>query len=293
VVATPGWDALADDKLIQILQSDDLTIDENDLFQSTLRWALSECRRRGLETTADNRNLCLKNVLKHIRFPIMSIDQIATLVTGSGVLNNQQLLSLYTHKGLGDEKSASGKAKSKIPKTEFNATERVGSKDKWSLDSVLKTASLVLSNGNLTARTTGSSYSYILGSAVFSKGQHAWRVTRDTGNTNWIFLGVSRKLPHTDTSYTQHTVWGFTSGGQIYTAGTASSQTTNFSTGPLEVLLDCNEGTLQVANLSTSNRVTMTGLPKNSQLVPHFNLQGTQGMSVSSIPAKDFARGIP
>jgi len=77
--------------LTEILKSDELTIDENELFQATLRWALSECKRRGLETTADNRNLCLKTVLQHIRFPIMSLDQIATLVTGSGVLTNQQL----------------------------------------------------------------------------------------------------------------------------------------------------------------------------------------------------------
>jgi len=175
--------------------------------------------------------------------------------------------------------------------TEFNTTERAGSKDKWSLDGSMKSSTITLSNGNLTARATGSSYAYCLGSAVFSKGQHAWRVTRDSNNTAWIFLGVSRKMPHPDTSYTQHTVWGFTSGGQSYTSGTSGSQTTNFSTGPLEVLLDCDDGTLTVVNISSNSRVILTGVPKGSQLVPHFCLNGTQSISVTSIAVKDFARG--
>jgi len=176
--------------------------------------------------------------------------------------------------------------------TEFNSTQRVGSKDKWSLDGSLKTGTVILSNGNLTARSTGTSYSYVLGSAVFSKGLHAWRITRDSASSSWIFVGVSRKLPHSDTSYTQHTVWGFTSGGQSYSSGTSTSQTTNFGTGPLEVLLDCNEGTLTVVNLSSNSRVILLGVPRNSQLVPHICLQGAQQISVSSIAAKDFARGM-
>jgi len=262
---------------------------KNDLFQASLRWALSECRRRGLETTADNRNICLKSILKHIRFPIMTLDQIATLVTGSGVLSNQQLLTLYKYKGTGTDKEKKSPKKKVV--TEFNSTERAGSKDKWSLDGSLKSTTITLSNGNLTARGTGSSYAYCIGSAVFSKGQHAWRVTRDSNNTAWLFLGVSRKIQHPDTSYTQHTVWGFTSGGQSYTAGTATSQTTNFANGPLEVLLDCEDGTLTVVNVSSNSRVILTGVPRNSQLVPHFCLNGAQQISVSSIAVKDFARG--
>jgi len=283
VVSTPGWDGLSEEKLIAILQSDELTIDENDLFQACLRWALSECKRRKLDTTTEHRNLVLKNVLPHIRFPTMSMDQIATVVTGSGVLNNAQLLSLYTFKGQGDGKK----------RTEFNTTERAGSKDKWTLDSVQKSAAILLSNGNLTARNTGTGYAYCLSTVTFTKGQHAWRITRDTTNTGWIFLGVSRKLPHNDTSYTQHTVWGLTSANQQYLAGTAAAMTTNFSTGPLEVMLDCDEGALTIANFATNQRYHLSGIPKLSALTPHFCIQGNQQISVQSIPAREFARGLP
>jgi len=157
----------------------------------------------------------------------------------------------------------------------------------------LKSATITLSNGNLTARSTASSYAYCLGTTTFSKGQHAWRVTRDSNNNAWIFLGVSRKIGHSDTSYTQHTVWGLTSGSQQYIAGTASTVTTNFTTGPLEVLLDMDQGFLTVANLSTNTRVTLTGLPRNSLLTPHFCLNGAQQISILSIPPKEFAKGLP
>jgi len=283
VVSSPGWDALSEEKLIAILQSDDLTIDETDLFQACLRWALSECKRRKLDTTTEHRNLVLKNVLPHIRFPTMSMDQIATVVTGSGVLNNAQLLSLYTYKGQGAGKK----------RTEFNTTERAGSKDKWTLDSVQKSTSIVLTNGNLTARNTSSGYAYCLATVTFTKGQHAWRITRDTSNTNWLFLGVSRKLPHNDSSFSQHTAWGITSANQQFLAGTAATMTTNFSTGPLEVLLDCDEGTLSIANFSSNQRYLLAGLPKSSALTPHVCMQGTQQISVQSIPAREFARGLP
>eukprot|EP00456_Euglypha_rotunda_P015131 TRINITY_DN14834_c0_g1_i12.p1 TRINITY_DN14834_c0_g1~~TRINITY_DN14834_c0_g1_i12.p1 ORF type:complete len:216 (+),score=25.00 TRINITY_DN14834_c0_g1_i12:306-953(+) len=214
----------------------------------------------------------------------MTMDQLATAVTGSGVLTNSQLLSLYTYVGQADGKKG---------KIDFSTTARAGSKDKWTLDSVSKSTSIVLTNGNLTARNTGGGYSYCQGTVSFTKGQHAWRVTRDTANTAWLFLGVSRKLPHNDQSYTQHTVWGLTSASQQYLAGSLTSLTTSFQTGPLECLLDCDEGTLVVANYATNQRYTCIGLPKSSALTPHFCLQTVQQISVNSIPVREFARGFP
>jgi hypothetical protein len=281
VIGTPGWDDLPQDKLITILRSDGLTIEEQDLFKACLRWALSECKRQNVEPTIENRNRVMKPIIPHIRFGNMTMEDVATIVHASGVLDTPQILPLFTY--LGSEKK-------ETVKIDFNTKKRAGAKDKWSIDPVLISPTVQLTNKNMTARNTGPSHSYCQGTLEFTSGKHAWRVNRDTAPSAWLMLGVSRKQAHQNQSYSQSTVWGMSSANQQYIAGSASHFACNLTAGPIDVMLDCDAGTLTVVNLANGQNHLLTGIPRNSPLVPHFGPHSNQQLTIRVISQRDFGK---
>jgi len=282
VVSSPSFDTLSKDRIMSILKSNKLAIDEIDLFQGVLRWAVSECKRQNLENKPENKKAILKDIIPLIRFPTMNMEDIATSVSPSGLLEASQLLEIFTYLGQPDNKK---------PKTQFPTQSRAGSVDKWTIDPTLKTSTNILSNNNLTCRSTGGSHSYCLGSQVWTKGKHAWRITRDSGGTQWFLVGVSRKEVHQDNSYNQATVWALSSANQRYMGGVSTTMTSNFNNGPLDVLLDCDERKCTIVNLSSpSTPYELTGIPKNTPLCPHFGPHSTQQFTVAPIKVRSFGQ---
>jgi len=142
----------------------------------------------------------------------------------------------------------------------------------------------------MQVRNTGSNHSYVVGTITWTKGQHAWRVTRDQGQTQWLLLGVSRKEVHQDASYNQANVYGLSSANQRYMNSVSSQMTSNFATGPLDVLLDCDKGECTIINLATGQKHELTGIPKNTPLCPHFGPHAVQQITVSPIRVREFGK---
>jgi len=147
-----------------------------------------------------------------------------------------------------------------------------------------------LSNKNFTVRNTSTNHSYCLGTVSWTKGQHAWRVTRDQGPTQWLLLGVSRKEAHQDASYNQAYVYALSSANQRYMNGVSSTLTSNFATGPVDVLLDCEKGEVTILNLQNNQRHELTGLPKNTAFCPHFGPHSNQQITITPIRAREFGK---
>jgi len=304
VVNTPGWDDLPEDHLLSVLRSDLLTIDEIDLFKACLRWAVSECKRRGLEATEENRNRCIQPLIPHLRFTLMNLDDLSSVITASGILSNADLLSIYKYAGLEQYNKIKSSSKKSVgvvvgavlerpdykPLVKFSTIKRTGPKDKWTLDLTMLSPTVTLSNKNLTARSTGSSHGYTQGTLEFTKGQHYWRVNRDTAQNSWLMIGVSRKQIHNNTSYSQATVWGLASTNQQYLASAVSPMVSNFTTGPLDVMLDCEAGTLTIINLANGQKHMVSNIPKSSPLVPHFCLHANQQVTIRIITPREFGK---
>jgi len=281
VIASPGFDNLTKDRVQTILKSSKLAVDEVDVFSGVLRWATAECKRQDLKDSTENKRTVLKEILPQVRFPVMTMEDIATFVSPSQILDAGQLLEIFTYLGQPDGKK---------PKTTFQTTTRAGASDKWTLDTSLKSSTVTLSEKNLSARNSGSSHAYCLGTQTWTKGQHAWRVNRVSGATEWLLLGVSKKESHQDASYNATTFWGLSSANQKYMASAATTLTTNFSTGPLDCLLDCDQGTLTVVNVSSSTRMEVTGIPKNTPLCAHFGPHSTQQITIQPLRAREFGK---
>jgi len=220
-------------------------------------------------------------VLPHIRFPAMNMEDVATFVAPSQMLNPGQLLEIFTFLGQPDGKK---------PKTSFPSTARAGGSDKWVLDEKLKSGPVTLSNKNTTARNTGTNHSYVLGTASWTKGVHCWRVTRDSGQTQWLLLGVSRKENHADNSSTAAGFYGVSGSSQRYFGGAQTALVSNFSTGPLDVQFDADRSILTILNLSNQQRHEVANIPKGTPLCAHFGPHSNQQITVVPIRVKDFGK---
>jgi hypothetical protein len=263
------------------LKSDKLCIDEIDLFKGVLRWAVCECKRQNLSDSLENKKKILDDILPLIRFPCMEMQELATFVSPTQLLPAPQLLELFTYVG--------GKGNKKNLKVNFPTQARGGSRDKWALDDTMKSNTVTLSNGGKSAANSSSNHSYCQGTVAWTKGKHAWRVVRDNGNTQWLLLGVSRKVTHQHNSYNDTTVWGLSSASQRYYANVCTTVNSNFNTGPLDCLFDADAGTMQILNLSNDQRHDLTDLPRGGEgLVPHFGPHSVQSITVYPISVKQF-----
>jgi len=281
VVKSAGWDTLPKERLMTILKDDKLCIDEIELFRGVLRWTVCEVKRQKLDDTLENKKKVLKDVLPCIRFPIMDLKEFATYVQPTQLLETAMVLEIFTYLG--------GKDKGKAANMPFSLKPRGRARDRWMLDNDLKSNTVNLSNNGRTANNTSSNHSYCQGNVAWSKGKHAWRVIRDSNNSQWLFLGVSRKVSHQHASYTEATTWGWSGASQRYVAAATSSETTNFNGGPIDLLFDADAGTLVVLNVGTGSRNEMNGLPKGEGgLVPHFGPHSAQQLTVWPLNAKDF-----
>jgi hypothetical protein len=92
------------------------------LFRAVSRWGTCELKRQNLLDTPENKRVILADVLMKIRFPSMSMEEIATHVTPSGLLTSPQLLEIFSYVGITD--------KSKFKKISWLTTPRAGSKEK-------------------------------------------------------------------------------------------------------------------------------------------------------------------
>lgn len=279
VIKSAGFDNLPRERLKVLLSSDALSANEIDIFRAVLRWSLCECKRQNLLDVPENRRAVLGDILPLIRFPTMTMEEVATYVSPSGVLSSEQLLEIFTYIG-------ALKGNRPLPSISFPTRSRPGALEKWTLDPELKWSTVTLTEGNMVARSSGGGYCWCQGTVAWTRGRHAWRVTRRTGHGAWLLVGVSRKESHPQSSFQTSNVWGFNSSGQQYSAGSATYAGQNFNRSQIDCLLDASAGTFTIINLDNGTRSEMH-IPRGTELVPHFSMSN-QTIQVDPIPQREF-----
>lgn len=241
----------------------------------------------------------MSHVLPLIRFPCMAIEDIANYVSLSGVLNALELVQIFTYLGSDDSARTTLAGSPGFP---FPTRQRIAQANlKWTLDPKVKSSSVSISAGNLKANSSSSAHAYFLGNTLFLAGKYVWQVSRTSGDSNWLFLGVSGKKQFADNSMNDKAVWGVSSGGQLVSAGVVTPGTnTNLGKGPLHCMLDCDNGTFTVLNLSTNTKTEIKGLPKKDDiakvegggLVPHICMQNQQEVVVLPLHIGKFGKKV-
>jgi len=116
VMDQKAWLGLSKDELIEIISRDSLGAEsELQVFQSVHRWGTAQATKSGKELSEE-----LKDVLVHVRFPLMTTEDVAAKVVPTKLLSSTQTLELFTYLA---QKSAGIKATIKG----WNLKEREGS----------------------------------------------------------------------------------------------------------------------------------------------------------------------
>jgi hypothetical protein len=140
VLASPAFLKLSRPRLEYLIKDDALAADESAIFKGVLEWAKVEATRQGFDSKGDSKgdekiNELVKDFLPHIRFPLMTMEDIVSLVQPTNLLDQKQLLELFQYVALSDDE----KDKKKL---DFNATPRSGGK-KLKFSSILDTNGLI------------------------------------------------------------------------------------------------------------------------------------------------------
>jgi len=75
-----------------------LAVNEVDLFKAIDRWAAKECERQGKTPGGDvKRRILGEEIIKEIRFPLMSLQEFAYVVCDSYILSFQEVIDMVKH----------------------------------------------------------------------------------------------------------------------------------------------------------------------------------------------------
>jgi hypothetical protein len=120
ILASDGFLKLKIDALTMFLGMDELGAEEAQVFEALQAWGKAECGRQKISSKADTLKLVLENPMKLIRFPIMSVNDLASKVASSGLMDQNELVQLFAYCAMSDEK-AKKKMKLNMP---YNTKER-------------------------------------------------------------------------------------------------------------------------------------------------------------------------
>jgi len=83
--------------LMLILEDEDFIFPEVDMFSYISDWATEQCKTKGIPENPHNKREVLEFIIHLLRFPILSIQDLASVVTPSELLFTQEELPLYHH----------------------------------------------------------------------------------------------------------------------------------------------------------------------------------------------------
>ncbi|XP_041361734.1 BTB/POZ domain-containing protein 2-like [Gigantopelta aegis] len=97
VLKSPGFLDLSRESVLDVVKSDDLDIEEEDVFVAVNTWAERQCQKQGTAATPGAKREALGPVIKHVRFPCLSQEFIVKTVHPSGVLTSKEHISVLHH----------------------------------------------------------------------------------------------------------------------------------------------------------------------------------------------------
>lgn len=97
VLQSAGFKELCFDCLQQIIKSNDLFVEESDVYTALTEWAKKECSRRNLEISGLNKRQVLGKLLFKIRFPTMDRLFFTDVVSADDILTDAEKIALFQH----------------------------------------------------------------------------------------------------------------------------------------------------------------------------------------------------
>lgn len=97
VLLSAGFKELCYDCVQQLIKSNDLFVEESDVYTALTEWAKRECTRRNLEVNGPNKRQVLGKLLFKIRFPTMDRLFFTDVVSADDILSDTEKIALFQH----------------------------------------------------------------------------------------------------------------------------------------------------------------------------------------------------
>ncbi|KAH3886664.1 BTB/POZ domain-containing protein 6-B-like [Dreissena polymorpha] len=97
VLMSDAFCELCFDCVHSVIKSNDLFVEESDVYSALTKWAAHECERRNLESTGPNKRSVLGKLLFKIRFPTMDRLFFTDTVSTDDILTSDEKVTLFQH----------------------------------------------------------------------------------------------------------------------------------------------------------------------------------------------------
>ena len=95
-VNSDGFEMIEKSLLEGVIARDNLMIEEVDLFQAVVRWATKQCEKQGLVADGKvKRRIIGERAIKAIRFPLMKIEEFASVFIDTNLLTTEETNGLF------------------------------------------------------------------------------------------------------------------------------------------------------------------------------------------------------
>jgi len=207
----------------------------------------------------------LKEIIPLIRFPLMTLQEVAASVVPASILEMKEQLDLFSYLSSKEAKKKSGGGQIELPKTlsRFSDTPRKASVMlKW--DETLSRPITISEEGAVATHSSSDGAAFC--TTAFTEGKHRWTVTILNCQGNCLDVGVSCRHSQTDSPLR---VSGIHAGGtsiQIQSGCGVSRGSgpswTRFTNGiVIHVLLDMDARTLSYNVNGADSGVIVNSLP--------------------------------
>jgi len=201
-----GFYDMSFEGVLAIVQNDRLLTDELLLFESVLIWSMHECKRRQLTLNPPNQRKVLADIVRAIRFPLMTMGDIAATVVPTGILSTEEQLNIFQYMvaaeaavsraAASDNKDEKDVATANVPKSLFNFKPRTGGGAKTTLfwDKLTVGQGVIVSENNTKvvrgAESTAISNCITTTGFRSGTGVHMWAIQVTHTGALSIGLGV-------------------------------------------------------------------------------------------------------
>ena len=103
VLSSESFTEIDHETLLAVLRRETLTVLEAELFKAIKRWAETECNRRTVPPTPENKRSVLSSALNFIRFPVMTLKEFSEDAAQSGILTSEETINIFLYFGSRDE----------------------------------------------------------------------------------------------------------------------------------------------------------------------------------------------
>jgi len=224
-VKASDWNRVDKKRMKEFVQRKTISIPEAELFEAVVSWAKAQLKTAGKDGSNDNIRSELSEILPHIRFPTMTMEEIATKVTPTSILTGEQTLAIFTYLG-------SSKDKQKSMKMPYPTKQREPRKPlswfTWSPDH--KHYSLQLSEKNMVAMSTDPNSWWSCGGNIeYKKGVHEWEVQLTQYDPNQSYNVVIGVVPSSYSNWSNNSWIGSstTAPGWAFVTGNGYKTSTN------------------------------------------------------------------